>query len=76
MGNFWLGICLGKVVLLREDNLAFGMLKKLGLTFFTFDDWKANMHTLDQAAIDRNRDICTSFFSEERISGLYRELFN
>lgn len=75
MGNFWLGIILGKAVLLRRENLACRMMEELGLTFYYIDEWCGNVRLPSAAEVEKNREICLQYYSEDRMRNAYRELF-
>lgn len=76
LGNFWIGIFLGKAVFIRKENLACAMFRKLGLKFFTMDEWNENPPRLTKEEVERNRQKCFEFFAEERIAGFYTNLFS
>jgi hypothetical protein len=77
LGNFWIGIFLGKKLFLNEKNLAFQDLKSLGISFFSMNlaDSPENL-TLGKDQVDRNRTICLDFFSEEHVRPAYISLFS
>lgn len=75
MGNFWVGIFLGKRVFLNKGNLAFSFLKQIGLDFHSVDEI-AMMGNLGPIDIERNRKICLDFFSESRLNDVYGTLFS
>jgi hypothetical protein len=75
LGNFWIGVFLGKAVFLRKENLAFQMLRDLGLKFFSLDEWHDAPPSLTADEAEGNRQICLGFFAEEKINGIYSNFF-
>lgn len=75
MGNFWVGIFLGKRVFLNRQNLAFPFLKSLGLDFYAVDQL-LNLAELPSIDINKNKKLCLDFFAESRIAQVYQSLFN
>lgn len=75
LGNFWLGIFLGKTIFLNSKNLAFPFLKNLGLSFYSLDEINA-FEGLAAHVIDKNREICLEFFSEKKYKTIYYSLFH